>query len=90
MLGSNRKTRTWVRDTECQLAFQAQTRGELARAVELYERCIATQETATARWNLAIAYDHLGRSDDVKRERADQLDPEIGSSPATDAGAQLP
>jgi tetratricopeptide (TPR) repeat protein len=71
-------------------AYERQMRGDLAGAVELYRRSIATRPTAEAHTFLGWALSFQGRLDEAMREcfRAIEIDPEFGN-PYNDIGVYL-
>ena len=73
-----------------QRAYEAQMRGELDRAVELYQSSIDTLPTAEAHTFLGWTYHFQGKTEDaiVECKRAIEVDPEFGN-PFNDIGAYL-
>ncbi len=58
---------------------EAHTRGELRRALELYNQSIATHETAAAHWNAGIVQRAIGNTaaSEISLARAKALEPDI-------------
>jgi tetratricopeptide (TPR) repeat protein len=73
-----------------QQAFEAQMRGELDDAVDLYKRSLEAYPTAEAHTFLGWTYSFQGRLDDAIEEckKAIAVDPEFGN-PYNDIGAYL-
>jgi tetratricopeptide (TPR) repeat protein len=73
-----------------QEAYEAQMRGDLDQAVELYQRSIAVHPTAEAHTFLGWTYSFQGRLDDAIDEckKAIAVDPDFGN-PYNDIGAYL-
>lgn len=71
-------------------AFQAQMSGDLARAIDLYQRSIAACPTAEAHTFLGWTYSFQGRLEDAIEEcrKAIAVDPTFGN-PYNDIGAYL-
>jgi tetratricopeptide (TPR) repeat protein len=71
-------------------AFQAQMSGDLAAAIELYQRSIAACPTAEAHTFLGWTYSFQGRLEDAIEEcqKAIAVDPTFGN-PYNDIGAYL-
>ena len=71
-------------------AFRHQMKGELADAIILYERSLATWPTAEAHTYLGWTYSILERYDEaiVSCEKAIEIDPSFGN-PYNDIGAYL-
>lgn len=72
--------------------LDAQSRGDLARARERYEKGLAVKETAKGRWNLGtvLQREHKYPEAEAQFAKAIALDPSIGqtptTAPVTDAG----
>ena len=73
-----------------QAAYEAQMRGELEPAVDLYKQSLAAYPTAEAHTFLGWTYSFLKQTDDAIEEwhRAIAVDPELGN-PYNDIGAYL-
>jgi len=73
-----------------QEGYEAQMRGELDEAVDLYQRSLAVHATAEAHTFLGWTYSFQGRLDDAIEEckKAIAVDPEFGN-PYNDIGAYL-
>jgi Tfp pilus assembly protein PilF len=73
-----------------QQAYDCQMRGELERAIVLYQQSIETFATAEAHTFLGWTYSFMGRLDDAIEEclKAIEVDPEFGN-PYNDIGAYL-
>jgi tetratricopeptide (TPR) repeat protein len=73
-----------------QEGYEAQMRGDLEEAVELYLRSIAVRPTAEAHTFLGWTYSFQGRLDDAIEEckKAIAVDPDFGN-PYNDIGAYL-
>jgi tetratricopeptide (TPR) repeat protein len=71
-------------------AYQAQMRGELDEAVELYKRSLEAYPTAEAHTFLGWTYSFMGLTDEAIAEchRAIEVDPDFGN-PYNDIGAYL-
>src|SRR5262245_19759922 len=71
-------------------AYEAQMRGDLETAVDLYKRSIALHPTAEAHTFLGWTYSFQGALDDAIEEckKAIAVDPEFGN-PYNDIGAYL-
>ena len=71
-------------------AYQAQMRGELDEAVELYKRSLEAYPTAEAHTFLGWTYSFMGMTDEAIAEchRAIEVDPDFGN-PYNDIGAYL-
>ncbi|MFL6213274.1 MAG: tetratricopeptide repeat protein [Blastocatellia bacterium] len=71
-------------------AYEAQMRGELDAAADLYRQSIAAYPTAEAHTFLGWAYSFMKRTDDAIAEclRAIEVDPDFGN-PYNDIGAYL-
>ena len=82
--GFDRATAIW------QEAYQHQMRGELDRAIELYQRSIDVHPTAEAHTFLGWTYSFQGRLDEATQEclRAIDVDPDFGN-PYNDIGCYL-
>ena len=73
-----------------QSAYEAQMRGELDEAAELYKQSIEAYPTSEAHTFLGWTYSFMGRTDDAIAEchRAIEVDPDFGN-PYNDIGAYL-
>jgi tetratricopeptide (TPR) repeat protein len=82
--GFDRATEIWKE------AYRHQMRGELDRAIELYQRSIALHPTAEAHTFLGWTYSFQGRLDEATTEclRAIDVDPDFGN-PYNDIGCYL-
>jgi tetratricopeptide (TPR) repeat protein len=82
--GFDRATEIW------QEAYRHQMRGELDRAIELYQRSIEVHPTAEAHTFLGWSYSFQGRLDEATQEclRANDVDPDFGN-PYNDIGCYL-
>ena len=82
--GFDRATAIWKE------AYQHQMRGELDRAIELYQRSIEVHPTAEAHTFLGWTYSFQGRLDEATQEclRAIDVDPDFGN-PYNDIGCYL-
>ena len=71
-------------------AYEAQMRGELDEAVDLYRRSLAAYPTAEAHTFLGWTYSFMQRTDEAIAEchRAIEVDPDFGN-PYNDIGAYL-
>ena len=71
-------------------AYQHQMRGELDRAIELYQRSIEVHPTAEAHTFLGWTYSFQGRLDEARAEclKAIEVDPDFGN-PYNDIGCYL-
>lgn len=71
-------------------AYQAQMRGDLDEAVDLYKRSLEAYPTAEAHTFLGWTYSFMGLTDDAIAEchRAIEVDPDFGN-PYNDIGAYL-
>ena len=71
-------------------AYQQQMKGELDRAIELYQESIRICPTAEAHTFLGWTYSFQGRLDEATQEcfRAIELDPDFGN-PYNDIGVYL-
>jgi Tfp pilus assembly protein PilF len=71
-------------------AYQEQMKGDLERAITLYQESIRTCPTAEAHTFLGWTYSFQGRLDDATEEchRAIEIDPDFGN-PYNDIGAYL-
>jgi len=82
--GFDRATEIWKE------AYQHQMRGDLDRAIELYQRSIEVHPTAEAHTFLGWTYSFQGRLDEATQEclRAIDVDPDFGN-PYNDIGCYL-
>ena len=82
--GFDRATEIWKE------AYQHQMRGDLDRAIELYQRSIEVCPTAEAHTYLGWTYSFQGRLDEATQEclRAIDVDPDFGN-PYNDIGCYL-
>lgn len=73
-----------------QSAYEAQMKGELDEAAELYKRSIEAYPTAEAHTFLGWTYSFMGQTDDAIEEchRAIEIDPDFGN-PYNDIGAYM-
>lgn len=73
-----------------QAAYEAQMRGELDEAAELYRQSLAARPTAEAHTFLGWTYSFMGLTDEAIAEchRAIEVDPDFGN-PYNDIGAYL-
>ncbi|MGA9773176.1 MAG: tetratricopeptide repeat protein [Blastocatellia bacterium] len=73
-----------------QQAYEAQMRGELDEAADLYKQSIAAYPTAEAHTFLGWTYSFMGMSDEAIEQchRAIEVDPDFGN-PYNDIGAYL-
>lgn len=73
-----------------QEAYQAQMEGEYDRAIELYEKSIASQPTAEAHTFLGWTFHFQGKLEEAIEQckKAIEIDPEFGN-PYNDIGAYL-
>lgn len=73
-----------------QSAYEAQMRGDLERAAELYKQSTEAYPTAEAHTFLGWTYSYMSRTDDAIAEchRAIEVDPDFGN-PYNDIGAYL-
>ena len=73
-----------------QQAYEAQMRGELDEAADLYKQSIAAYPTAEAHTFLGWTYSFMGMSDEAIQEchQAIEVDPDFGN-PYNDIGAYL-
>src|ERR1051326_8943892 len=64
-----------------QQAYEAQMRGELDEAADLYKQSIAAYETAEAHTFLGWTYSFMGMTDEAIQEchRAIEVDPDFGN-----------
>src|SRR5436305_266470 len=74
----------------CQAAYEAQMRGELDEAAELYRQSLAARPTSEAHTFLGWTYSFMGLTDEAIAEchRAIEVDPDFGN-PYNDIGAYL-